>query len=101
MKEQQDLEAAEAYAEVHSVYKRELHGNIVQDFLAGCRHKEAQLASDLAAKDADIARMQEECDEWERVARSWNADYDKLKEKYEPMIAVISSPADKAGMGEE
>lgn len=45
MTDEQDLKAASAYAETHSVFKRELHGNIVSDFLAGAEHgRKAELA---------------------------------------------------------
>lgn len=36
-------------------------------------------------------RAEEEAARWEALANEWMADYDKLKNKYEPMIAVTSA----------
>ena len=32
----------------------------------------------------EIRTLMDERDEWERLAREWQSDYDKLKEKYAP-----------------
>lgn len=39
---------------------------------------------------AELAALKGERDEWERLANEWREDYDKLKNKYEPMYAVTS-----------
>ena len=35
-------------------------------------------------------QLRKERDEYKRLAESWMADYDKLKAKYEPTVAVLS-----------
>jgi hypothetical protein len=43
----------------------------------------------LAEHEARLAEALAEAAEWERLANEWREDYDKLKAKYEPMIAVV------------
>lgn len=38
----------------------------------------------------ELLRLKAECNEWERLANEWREDYDKLKNKYEPMFATVS-----------
>jgi len=40
---------------------------------------------------AAYERVCAERDEYERLAKSWMADYDRLSEKYEPKVAVTSA----------
>lgn len=44
----------------------------------------------IEAKDKEICLLKEQNEELYKVAKEWMNDYDKLKNKYEPMIAVTS-----------
>ena len=44
----------------------------------------------LHEKDKEICLLKEQNEELYKVAKEWMNDYDKLKNKYEPMIAVTS-----------
>ena len=42
------------------------------------------------ARSKDVEELEKMAKEWERLANEWREDYDRLKNKYEPMVAVIS-----------
>lgn len=44
---------------------------------------------------AAVKELQGQAKEWERLANEWREDYDKLKNKYEPMIAVTAEALKK------
>ncbi len=44
--------------------------------------------SEMEVKDK-IEKIKLAAKEWERLANEWMKDYDKLKAKYEPMVAAI------------
>lgn len=46
--------------------------------------------AEIDALETKLDAAEKERDEWKRVAGEWMRDYDKLKNKYEPMIAVPS-----------
>lgn len=37
-----------------------------------------------------LKQMKVECNKWEKLAKSWMDDCDKLRDKYEPMVLVES-----------
>lgn len=103
--EQQDLEAAESYAD--GFFGRHESASWLSEktaFLAGCRHKEAQLASELAAKDAEIARLREALEKIAAMPVISVFDEGGLGDNYIRSIAGIiarEALADKAGKGEK
>lgn len=51
---------------------------------------EKEHAATITSLQAENERLKDQATEWERLANSWREDYDELKNKYEPMIAVTS-----------
>lgn len=49
-----------------------------------------RLAEENEKLKAQVEQLQFEKDEFEKVAKEWMNDFDKLKEKYEPSIALLS-----------
>lgn len=47
--------------------------------------------------EAKSAQLEQERNEYKRLAESWMADYDKMVEKHEPKSAVESSPVESEG----
>lgn len=55
------------------------------------------LRAEAAALRDELSDADDRAAEWERIAHQWMEDYDKLKAKYEPMIAVTSDADSKGG----
>lgn len=55
--------------------------------------KVPELEEKLLASESARVAAEKESKQWEKVAHEWMAGYDKLKEKYEPMMLVTSHPA--------
>ncbi len=68
----------------------------VHEYLSLAEHSALLLA---AQRERDEALGMAE--EWERSANEWMREYDKLKEKYEPMIAVIQAATAPGGKEKE
>lgn len=49
----------------------------------------------VASLEADLKDARWQTTEWRKAAEGWMADYDKLKNKYEPMQVVTSEAAQK------
>jgi hypothetical protein len=49
--------------------------------------------------EVDLVDLRHQSRTWERLAREWNADYDNLKNRYEPMIATTTAALKEATEG--
>lgn len=50
-----------------------------------------------ATMESELQKHKAIAGEWERLANEWREDHDKLKNKYEPMVAVISDDHFRGG----
>ena len=51
-----------------------------------------RIADLLEEAATEIERLHENVAELERIANEWMRDYDRIKNKYEPLVAVLSAP---------
>lgn len=61
------------------------------DIIARYQENFAKQTTALAKSNSERDQLLLEAAEWERVANEWMRDYDKLKEKYEPKITILSN----------
>ena len=50
---------------------------------------EAQQYISMSEHEALLQQEREKSESWEQLANAWMKDYDKLKQKYEPLVGVI------------
>lgn len=104
-REQQDFKAAENYADscspndkrpsigsTHSleIGMRSLWESDREAFLAGCRHKEAQLASELAQAKARVSGLSDELEDTKEANHNLQSNYDALKAELAAKDAEIA-----------
>lgn len=62
----------------------------VEDHIFDCPVRIEGLVERVKLLEDEVIYFYETSKEWQRLANEWMADYDKLKAKYEPVVASLS-----------